>query len=82
MQAVYGDQCVDVSTVRSWVRRFRDGELGFKKKTPIFLKDGFQKLVERWRKYTEVRDDIARKWCTMFRNGRTDVHDAERSQTN
>ena len=20
-----------------------------------------------------------RKWCTMFRNGRTDVHDAERS---
>ena len=21
----------------------------------------------------------ARKWCTMFRNGRTDVHDAERS---
>jgi len=21
-----------------------------------------------------------RKWCTMFRNGRTDVHDAERSQ--
>jgi hypothetical protein len=27
-QAVYGDQCVDVSTVRRWVRRFRDGELG------------------------------------------------------
>jgi len=22
----------------------------------------------------------ARKWCTMFRNGRTDVHDAERSR--
>ena len=21
----------------------------------------------------------ARKWCTMFTNGRTDVHDAERS---
>jgi len=28
MQAVYGDQCVDVSTVRWWVRRFKDGELG------------------------------------------------------
>ena len=28
MQAVYGDQRVDVSTVRHWVRRFKDGELG------------------------------------------------------
>ena len=28
MQAVYGDQCVDVSTVRRWLRRFKDGELG------------------------------------------------------
>ena len=28
MQAVYGDQCVDMSTVRRWVRRFKDGELG------------------------------------------------------
>jgi len=28
MQAVYGDQCVGVSTVRRWVRRFKDGELG------------------------------------------------------
>jgi len=28
MQAVYGDQCVDVSTVGRWVRRFKDGELG------------------------------------------------------
>jgi transposase len=28
MQAVYGDQCVDVRTVRRWVRRFKDGELG------------------------------------------------------
>ena len=27
MQAVYGDQCVDVSTVRRCVRRFKDGEL-------------------------------------------------------
>ena len=28
MQAVYGDQCVDVSTVTRWVRRFKNGELG------------------------------------------------------
>ena len=28
MQAVFGDQCVDVSTVRCWVRLFKDGELG------------------------------------------------------
>ena len=28
MQAVYGDQFVDVSTGRRWVRRFKDGELG------------------------------------------------------
>jgi len=28
MQAVYGDQCVDVSTVRRWIKRFKDGELG------------------------------------------------------
>ena len=28
MQAIYGDHCVDVSTVRRWVRRFKDGELG------------------------------------------------------
>ena len=28
MQAVYGDECIDVSTVKSWVRRFKDGELG------------------------------------------------------
>ena len=27
MQAVYGDHCVGVSTVRRWVRRFNDGEL-------------------------------------------------------
>jgi len=27
-QAVYGDQCADVSTIRRWVRRFKDGELG------------------------------------------------------
>jgi len=27
MQAIYGDNCVDVSTVRRWVRWFKDGEL-------------------------------------------------------
>jgi len=28
MQAIYGEQSVDVSTVRRWVRQFKDGELG------------------------------------------------------
>ena len=28
MQAVHGDQCIDVSTVRCWIRRFKGGELG------------------------------------------------------
>jgi len=28
MQAVYSNQPVDVSTIRHWVRRFKDGELG------------------------------------------------------
>ena len=28
MQAVFGDHCVDVSTVRRWVRRFKFGEFG------------------------------------------------------
>jgi len=28
MQAIYGDQWADVSTVRCWVRQFKDGELG------------------------------------------------------
>jgi len=58
---VCGDQCVDVSTVRRWVRRFKDGELGqagFKNKTLIFFKDGFQKLVQRWRQCIEVRGDF------------------------
>jgi transposase len=36
MQTVYGAQCVDVSTVRRWVRWFKDGELGLKNKTPFF----------------------------------------------
>ena len=27
MEAIYGDECVDVSTVRRWVRRFKGGEL-------------------------------------------------------
>jgi len=27
MQAIYGDQCVDVSTVRRWVTWFKGGQL-------------------------------------------------------
>jgi len=45
MQAVYGDQCVDVSTVRRWVRRFKGGELGFKNKTLTFLRTNFKTIA-------------------------------------
>ena len=33
----------------------------FKNKTPIFFKDGFKKLVQRWRKCVEVRGDFVEK---------------------
>ena len=39
MQAVYGDQCVDVSTVRRWVRRFKDGGNYLKNETPFLRTD-------------------------------------------
>jgi len=58
MREVYDDQCVDVSTVRCWVRRFKDGELG---PADFFFNDGFRKLVQRWRKCIEVRGDFVEK---------------------
>jgi len=42
MQAVYGDQCVDVSTVRHWVRWSLQWGDGFRNKTPIFLRTDFK----------------------------------------
>jgi hypothetical protein len=36
IQAVYGDQCVDVSTARHWVRLFKDGTLVSKTKNQFF----------------------------------------------
>jgi len=57
IQAIYGDQCVDVSTVRHWVKQFKDGEVGQAENT----KDRFQKLVQRWRKCIEVHDDFVEK---------------------
>ena len=66
MQAVYGDQFVDVSTVRRWVRRFKDGELGqadLSDKTRIGrpVMDLKKKLVQSWRKCIEVRGDFVEK---------------------
>ena len=61
MQAVYGDQCVDVSTVRRWVMRFKDGEMGQADLSDNFFKDGFQKLMQRWRKFIEVLGDFVEK---------------------
>jgi len=68
MQAVYGDQCVDVSTVRLWVRQFKDGVLGqadLSDKTqsgrPVTASDQLQKLVQSWKKCIEVRGDFVEK---------------------
>jgi len=47
VQAVYGDQCDGVSTVRA-VRKW------FQKQNTNFFKDRFQKLMQRWRKCIEV----------------------------
>ena len=59
MQAVCGNQFIDVSTVRRWVRRFKDGELGQanlsdKTRSGRLVTDGFKKLVQHWRKCIEV----------------------------
>jgi len=63
MQAVYGDQCVDVSTVRRWVRRLKEENWGKQVSKTIhqLFKDGFQKPVQRWRKYIEVCGDFIEK---------------------
>jgi hypothetical protein len=61
MQAMYGDQCVDVSTVRHWVRRFRDAEMGQANLSGNFFKDRFQTLVQRWQKCIEVHGDFVEK---------------------
>jgi len=42
MQTVYGDQCVDVRTVRRWVRCGLQCGNGFKNETPIFLRTDFK----------------------------------------
>ena len=61
MQAVYGDQCVDVSAVRRWVRRFKDGILGQAYLSDKTRRTDLQKLVQRWRKCIEVRGDFVEK---------------------
>ena len=46
------------SAVRKW----------FQKNTPIFFKDGFQKLVHRWREFIEVRGDFVEEKLSSFEN--------------
>jgi hypothetical protein len=41
MQAIYGDKCVDVSTVRRLVREFKKWRIGFKK-TPFSSRMDFK----------------------------------------
>jgi transposase len=57
-----------VSTVRRWVRQFKDGELGqadLSDKTqsgrPVPASDQLQKLVQCWQKCIEVRGDFVEK---------------------
>jgi hypothetical protein len=50
MQAVYGDKCVDVSTVRRWVQQFRSQGCSMpvvtgESKTLFFLKVEFKSLL-------------------------------------
>jgi len=58
MQDIYGDHCVDVSTVRRWVRRFKAGELG-----QADLSDKTQSgwISETWQKCVEVHGDFVEK---------------------
>jgi len=50
MQAIYGDQCVDVSTVKTLGKAAEEVKLEvrkwFEKQNTNFFKDGFQKLVQ------------------------------------
>ena len=55
MQAVYGDQYVDVSTVRHWVRRFKDGELG---QADLCDKTGSGRPVTDFKNYFSVGGSV------------------------
>jgi hypothetical protein len=48
MQAVYGDECVDISTVRHCVQSFKQKEL---------VSVGIQKLDKCWRKCIDIEGD-------------------------
>jgi hypothetical protein len=57
MQTVYGDKCVDVSTVSVGYGRLSKKEWGtkwFREKENVFLKDGIQNLVKFWLNCIEV----------------------------
>ena len=58
MQAIYGDQCVDMSIVRRWVRRFKDGQLGQADLNDKTRRTDFKNY---WRKCIEVRGDFVEK---------------------
>jgi len=74
MNAVYGDKCVDVSTVRRRVQQFRSqgcstpvvsGESNIK-----FFKGRNQKLVKQWQKHIEGGDDyVEKRLCTVVNKG-------------
>jgi len=66
MHAIYGDQCVDVGTVRRWVSEVCNKEIVSKTKHQFF-KDGFQKLEQRWRKCAEVLVILCKYNCATLK---------------
>jgi len=56
VQTVYGDKCVDLSTVGAGCRRLSKtswGKQSFREKEKEIFKDRIQKLVKRWLKCIE-----------------------------
>jgi len=56
MQAVYGDKCVNVSTIRHWVQHFKQDEVG---EVSMFDK---ARLGGQWLQLTSLVKNVLKKW--------------------
>ena len=65
MQAVYGDLCVDVSAVRRWVRRFKDGELG---QADLSDKTGSGRPVMDFKNYCSIGGSVLKCVVILYKN--------------
>jgi len=71
MQAIFGDQCGDVSTVSLWVRQFKDGELvqaGLSDKTRSGRPVTASGQLHQDRIEELIRGDFAEKQLCSFEN--------------